>query len=65
MSYTCLAVWVVVILLLTFIILVRFCESEQENIYRLRNEGISYKWIADRLVISVYRVRKQSIILTT
>ena len=64
MSYTCLAVWLVVLLLVPFIILVRFCESEHETIYRLRNEGRSYRWIADRLGISVYRVRKESIVVT-
>ena len=64
MSYSCLAVWVVAILLVPFIILVRFCESERETIYRLRNEGRSYRWIADRLGISVYRVRKESIVVT-
>ena len=64
MSYTCLAVWVVAILLVPFIILVRLCESELESIYRLRNEGRSYRWIAERLGISVYRVRKESILVT-
>ena len=59
MSYTCITAWVVVVLLVPFIILVRFCESEDETIYRLREEGRSYKWISQRMRVFVYRVRKE------
>ncbi len=59
MSYTCLTAWVVVFLLVPLIILVRFCESEGESIFWLRHEGNSYRSIADRLGVSVYRVRKE------
>ena len=58
MSYTCLAVWVAVLLLVPFIIFARFCESEKETVYRLRKDGRSYRWIAERLGLSVYRVKK-------
>ena len=64
MNTTCLLVWVVVLLLVPFLILVRLCESEKETVYRLRKDGRSYRWIAERLGLSVYRVKK-SLALTT
>ena len=42
-----------------FYFLFRFCESERESIFRLRHEGNSYRSIADRLGVSVFRVRKE------
>ncbi|WP_041700630.1 hypothetical protein [Prochlorococcus marinus] len=58
MNTTCLLVWVVALLLVPFVIFARFCESEKETLFRLRKDGRSYRWIAARLGLSVYRVNK-------
>ena len=36
----------------------KICKSEKETVYRLRKDERSYRWIAEKLGLSVYRVKK-------
>jgi hypothetical protein len=58
MTTTCLWAWVAIVLTLPFIALCWATESTDQRVRRLRRQGSSQRAIAERLGISVYRVRK-------
>jgi DNA-binding NarL/FixJ family response regulator len=58
MTNTCLWAWVAIVLTLPLIALLWATESTEQRIHRLRRQGASQRAIAERLGISVYRVRK-------
>ena len=58
MTTTCLWAWVAIVLTLPFIALCWATESTDQRVRRLRRQGSSQRAIAQRLGISVYRVRK-------
>ena len=58
MNPLCVVVWVLVLALIPLLILLRITETEQQKILRLRASGWTLKRIAERLGISMYRVRK-------
>jgi DNA invertase Pin-like site-specific DNA recombinase len=58
MTVTCLLAWVAIVLTLPFIGLCWATESTDQRVRRLRRQGTSQRAIAERLGISVYRVRK-------
>ena len=58
MNPLCVVVWVFVLALIPFLILLRVSETEQQKIRRLRASGWTLKRIAERLGLSIYRVRK-------
>jgi DNA invertase Pin-like site-specific DNA recombinase len=58
MTVTCLLAWVAIVLTLPLVLIYWLTESTEQRIRRLRREGTSQRAIAERLGISVYRVRK-------
>jgi hypothetical protein len=58
MSVTCLAAWVVVLILLPLVILFWATESRQQRARRWRQAGLTQQAIADRLGCSRSTVRR-------
>jgi DNA-directed RNA polymerase specialized sigma24 family protein len=58
MNPLCAVVWVLAIALIPLLIMQRISETEKQKIRRLRSSGWTLKRIAERLDVSVYKVRK-------
>ena len=58
MSFTCIAAWAAVLLLLPVVLLLWATESQEQRIRRWHRRGHSQRAIAARLGVTRYRVRR-------